>query len=172
VFRDVKVISTVDNPFQGKNGQIAVTFRIDEGTQWFVDNLEIAGMRKLDKSHVEGELSSTIRQPFSDVSVAADRNTILSHYYSNGFPQATFRYSYTESDQPHHVNLKYVVTEGSEQFIRDVELSGLKTTRQSLVEKTLDVHKDESLSPLNINASQKRLYDLGVFAKVNTAIQN
>jgi outer membrane protein insertion porin family len=171
-FRDVKVISTVDNPYQGKTGEIAVTFRIDEGSQWFVDTLDIDGMRKFDKSHVEGDLSSNARQPFSDVSVAADRNTILSHYYSNGFPKATFQYSYAPSDTPNHAHLTYVVTEGPQQFIRDVEISGLKTTRESLVDKTLDVHKDDELSPLKINSAQKQLYDLGVFAKVNTAIQN
>src|SRR5438477_12220062 len=74
-FRDVKVISTVDNPYQGKTGEIAVTFRIDEGPQWFVDTLDLEGMRKLNKSQVQGQLSSNAQQPFSDVSVAADRNT-------------------------------------------------------------------------------------------------
>ena len=171
-FRDVKVTSTVDNPYQGKEGQIAVTFHVEEGAQWFVDSLDIQGMQLLDKGPVEGKLSSGVGQPFSDVSVATDRNTILSNYYSNGFPKAAFQYSATPAEAPNHVNLKYVVTEGPEQFIRDIELSGLRITRQTLVEKTLNLKKGEDLSPLAITAAQKRLYDLGVFAKVNVAIQN
>jgi outer membrane protein assembly complex protein YaeT len=171
-FRDVKVTSTVDNPYQGKTGQIAVTFRIDEGAQWFVDSLDIQGMRQLAKEHVQAELSSGAGQPFSDVSVAADRNTILSHYFANGFPKAAFQYASAPSDAPNHVHLKYLITEGSEQYIRDIELSGLSTTRQSLVEETLDLKKGQDLSPSAITAAQKRLYDLGVFAKVNVAIQN
>ncbi len=171
-FRDAKVTSTVDNPYEGKTGQIAVTFQVDEGAQWFVDSLDVQGMRQLDKAHVEGELSSGAGQPFSDVSVAADRNTMLSHYFANGFPNASFQYSFTPSDTPNHVSLKYVVSEGSEQFIRGIELSGLHITKGSLVERTLNLKKGGDLSPLEITAAQKRLYDLGVFAKVNVAIQN
>ena len=171
-FRDAKVTSTVVNPYMGRIGEIAVTFHIDEGPQWFVDSLDIQGMQGVGPDRVQGDLSSFKNQPFSDVSIAADRNAILSYYYLHGFPKAAFQYSYTPSSAPNHINLKYVISEGPHQFINAVEISGLKATREGLVDRQLKIKAGDDLSPLALTAAQKRLYDLGVFAKVSTAIQN
>ena len=45
-FRTVKVSSTVETGYKGKEGDLAVTFHIDEGPQWTVSKLEIRGREK------------------------------------------------------------------------------------------------------------------------------
>jgi outer membrane protein insertion porin family len=66
----------------------------------------------------------------------------------------------------------YTVTEGERQYVRDVITSGLRTTRQRLVDKKITLSSGDPLSPVEQTEIQKRFYDLGVFARVDTAIEN
>jgi outer membrane protein assembly factor BamA len=56
--------------------------------------------------------------------------------------------------------------------VRDVLVSGLDTTRSRLVYDRLELRSGEPLSLSKETDSQRRLYDLGIFAHVSTAIQN
>ena len=57
--------------------------------------------------------------------------------------------------------------------MRDILISGLSaTTRRSLVDSNLQMKPGDPLSPTAMRDTQRRLYDLGVFARVDTAIQN
>ena len=171
-FRDVEATSEVISPFEGKDGQIAVTFTVNEGRQWFVEDLALVGAERFSADELLGQLSSGKGQPFSEVSVAADRNAILTRYYTAGYPAATFEYKSEPADAANRVKLTYTLAEGPQQFIRDVVVTGLKSTRPAVVERRLLVKSGDPLSPTAIIAAQKRLYDLGVFAKVNATVQN
>jgi outer membrane protein assembly factor BamA len=70
------------------------------------------------------------------------------------------------------VDLVYNVTEGEPQYVRGVIVSGLTTTRPSFVDKYITFKNGDPLSA-NLQADiQRRFYDLGVFARVDTAIEN
>lgn len=171
-FRDVKVTSTVTRDYQGKTGDIAVMFHIDEGPQWFVDNLQINGITKLNRDQIVGQLASSNGQPYADYNVATDRTTILTEYYSRGFPNAAFQYKEVPGSQPNHVNLQYDITEGPEQFVRDVLISGNHETRMKVIQQAMTLSPGDPLSPLAMTEAQRKLYDLGIFANVNAAIEN
>jgi outer membrane protein insertion porin family len=171
-FRDVKVNCVVDRNFEGKAGQIAVTVSIVEGPQWLVDKLTVEGIQQADRTQVVSQLASAASEPFSDVNLANDRNRVLTYYYEQGFPDATFKVTWTPSGSPQHVNVTYTVTEGVRKYVRRIITSGLTTTRQSLVDNQLTLKPGDPLSPVEQTEIQKRLYDLGVFARVDTAIQN
>ena len=51
-------------------------------------------------------------------------------------------------------------------------ITGLNTTRYALVQKQIAISPGDPLSPTAMAEAQRRLYDLGVFAQVNMAIQN
>ncbi|HXF26080.1 MAG TPA: BamA/TamA family outer membrane protein, partial [Bryobacteraceae bacterium] len=170
-FRDVKVTSTLESNYRGKSNQIAINFTIDEGQQWLVSKLTLEGVSQLDRDTLVSMLSSSAGQPYSDLSVSTDRNTVLTFYYGNGFPNATFQW-YAKPAGPHQVDLHYHVVEGRREFVRDVLISGLKVTRPSLVHKNLPVKIGDPLSIVQINEAQRRLYDLGIFARIGTAVQN
>ncbi|MDQ2899893.1 MAG: hypothetical protein M3Y07_08850, partial [Acidobacteriota bacterium] len=171
-FRDVKVTSVVDRSYRGNPNQIGVTVRIVEGPQWLVDNLSVKGIAKVDRNAATIRLASIAGQPFADVNLAADRNEVLTYYFSQGFPNANFQAAWQPSGEPHHVNVEYTVTEGARQFVRNVVTSGLRTTRRSLVDKNITLHPGDPLSPIAQTDIQKRFYDLGIFARVDTAVQN
>jgi outer membrane protein assembly complex protein YaeT len=171
-FRDVQVQSQIVDSYKGKAGDIAVFVTIEEGPQWFVANLQIDGVQRLDAEKIRQMLSSAAGQPFSEYNVSVDRDTILEQYFSQGFPNATFEWSAKPAAQPHQVDLRFAVNEGRQQFVREVLITGLKTTSPSLVDRNILLNPGDPLSPNRMTETQRRLYDLGVFAKVDTAIQN
>ncbi len=171
-FRDVQVTHVTTDDYNGREGDIAVALNIKEGPQWIVSNLQVSGQKQLDLKSVLGTLSSAEDQPYSDFNVAADRDTILAYYFENGFPNANFEWTSTPGPRPNTVNLKYRLTEGNQQFVRQVLPTGLRTTRPRLVYRNILMNPGDPLSLLQMGETQRRLYDLGVFAEVDMAVQN
>ncbi len=171
-FRDVKVTSSVETNYKGHENDLAVTFRISEGAQWKVAKLNIVGMARLSIDPIHDQLYSVEGQPYADVNVSSDRNRILEYYYDHGFLKATFAYKYTPGADPNTIDLTYYITEGPQEFIRQVVLSGLKTTRPALVQKTINLKSGDPVSLSKMNDISRELTDLGVFANVNSGLQN
>ena len=171
-FLDVKVAHQVKDDYQGKSGNLAVFLKIDEGPQYLVNSLQVQGIEKLDRNQVLAGLSSLDGQPFSEFNVAVDRDTILARYFSEGFPNATFQWSSRPAAQAFRIDLNFVITEGNRQFVRQVLVSGLRETRPQLVDRNLKLNPGDPLSPTAITDTQRRLYDLGIFERVTTAIQD
>jgi outer membrane protein insertion porin family len=169
-FRDVKVTSDVSKDVHGRPGDIAVTVHIDEGSQWLVDDLAIHGLTQFKAADLPG-LASAAGQPFSEVNVANDRETLLTFYYTHGFPKAAFKASWRTA-KPDRVDLVYDITEGRREYVRDVLTSGIKITRPSLVDKVITMRPGDPLSPIEQTDIQRNLYNLGVFANIDTAIEN
>jgi outer membrane protein insertion porin family len=171
-FRDVKVSVTVDDNFKGKTGDVAVTLNVVEGPQWIVDELTITGMSQVKREEIATQLASAAGQPFADVNLAGDRNSVLTEYFKRGFPLATFKGGWAPGGTPNHVSVVYEINEGEREFVRRVITSGNRITRQSLIDKTITMKPGDPLSPVEETDIQKKFYDLGVFARVDTAIQN
>ena len=171
-FQDVKVTSKVAEDYKGKTGDLAIAFTVNEGGQWFVSKLGVQGMATSDAARVQAQLSSTEGQPFSDYNVAADRKTILNYYFSNGYPNAKFEWARSDTDRPNYADVTYRITEGAQQFVRDVIVTGTRTTKQRVIDANMSIHAGDPLSTVGLTNEQHKLYDLGIFAKVDAAIQN
>jgi outer membrane protein insertion porin family len=72
----------------------------------------------------------------------------------------------------HQMSLQYTIVEGEPRYIRDVLITGLHTTRSRLVDPDISLKAGDPLSWTEMGRMQRRLYNLGVFDKVDMAIQN
>ncbi|HYP09437.1 MAG TPA: outer membrane protein assembly factor BamA [Bryobacteraceae bacterium] len=172
-FRDVEVTHRVEDDFKGKENQVAVTLTVKEGPQWFVSDLRIEGLDSVTTEDIRALVQSSEGQPFSDLNVATDQDTILNYFFNNGYPNATFEATVTPAAAPQQMSLLYKVTPGERQFVRDVLISGFRTTDEDLIrERIRNLNPGDPLSQSSMIESQRRLYDLGIFARVDTALQN
>ena len=171
-FRDVKVTSSVQDDYRGKHGDVAVAIDVVEGGQWFVGNLDIEGVAPSDLESVRSQLQSLPGQPFSDANVAADRDNILASYFNNGYSDASFDWTWQPSAKPNQVDLRYTITEGKLRHVREVLIGGLEATERRLIHRRLLLNPGDPVSQTQILETQRRMYDLGIFAKVDTATQN
>jgi outer membrane protein assembly complex protein YaeT len=171
-FHNVDVNVDAKDDYKGKKGDVAVTIRINEGAQYRVSTLDIEGMTRKDRPQIVAMLASQPGQPYSDTSVGLDRSYILGVYQGTGFPDATFEYHATPDTVNHTVAIRYTIVEGQPRYVRDVLITGLRTTRHRLVDPNISIHAGEPLSWTEMGRMQRRLYNLGVFDKVDMAIQN
>jgi outer membrane protein insertion porin family len=171
-FRDVKVTAQVDTAYRGENNRVAVTLTIDEGPLWLVGSLQITGVDNLNLEEIKGQLSSLEQQPFSEISIAVDRNFILTSYQSAGYSNARFQWSAAPDEERHLITLTYRIEEGERQTIREVVLTGIETTNPEMVQKQITMGPGDPLSLTEMANVQRRLYQLGVFGRITMAVQN
>ncbi|MDQ2777531.1 MAG: BamA/TamA family outer membrane protein [Acidobacteriota bacterium] len=171
-FRNAKLTSRFEDDFRGVHNHLGLFIHIDEGPQAFVSSLSIHGVDSRDLQVLHAILASSAGQPFSETSVASDRENLLNYFYNRGYLNASFEYYAEPAAKPNRFNLTYNVNPGSQTFVRNVIVTGLNTTRRKLVFDRIELKKGEPLSLTAETDSQRRLYDLGIFARVNTALQN
>ncbi|MEO5926390.1 MAG: POTRA domain-containing protein [Bryobacteraceae bacterium] len=171
-FRDVSVTAQVDTSYQGHKDDVAVTLTIDEGPMWLVSELRFSGVEGFNVDELKEQLSSQEQQPFSDTSIALDRNLILTRYQSEGYSDARFQWNAIANEEQHLVTLTYEIYEGERQTVREVVLSGIRTTDLKLVQKQITMAPGDPLSLIKMADIQRRLYQLGVFSQIRLAVQN
>jgi outer membrane protein assembly complex protein YaeT len=171
-FRDVEVTSRSLDDYNGATAHIAIFIDIKEGPQWFVSKLAIQGVADDVRPALIQLLHSTEGQPYSDLNIATDRDNVLDYYFNNGYPAAKFDFTSVPSPQADHVDLTFIVTPGERIYVRNVVVDGLQRTRSDVVTDRISLHAGDPLSQSEINGTQRRLYDLGIFSRVDAAIQN
>lgn len=171
-FRDVKVETRVERNQQVDELDVTLHMTIIEGAQWFVSGVEISGVNLRDFEYVRGLLQTSEGQPYSETGLVSDRDTILNFYFNNGYPDATLELRTEPDEANRRVAVRIEVTEGRRNFVRRVLVSGYKTTRPRLIYDRIPLETGDPLSQSDIIAAQRRLYDLGIFAKVDIALQN
>jgi len=171
-FRDVEVSAKTADDYKGVHGHLSVQITVREGPQWFVNQLDLVGFPEGDLPYIRAVLQSTEGEPFSEANVAADRDTILSYYYNNGYPDAMFDWSESPGPSEYRVNVSYTMQTGRRQYVRAILVRGLRTTRNSVVDSRLLLKPGDPLSQRKIADTQQKLYDLGIFSKVQTAVQD
>jgi outer membrane protein insertion porin family len=178
-----------------KAGQLLVRFDLTEGKQTLVSSLKLEGMSEISEQELRGVLGSLPGQPYSEISIASDRDNILALYFNQGFPNATFAWTAvpdtspaTEGGvapkQPEHqagdgvleraepMKLVYEIHEGSQVIVRQVLLSGYNHTRPAVIHRHVKLKAGQPLREGDVVESQQKLYNLGVFNRVTINAQN
>jgi len=168
-----KITSDVIDDYQGHENEVAIKINIDEGPQTLVGEFRIAGNETFSAAQLSAEILTAPGQPFSDSRIAQDRDNLLNYYFNHGFPRATFAASATSiPGEPNRMNVTFTINEGERVFVDHVYVSGLEHTRPYVVKRELQVEPGDPLSQMDMLQTQQRLYDLGIFSEVDTAVQN
>ena len=171
-FRDAKIQTEVDDNYHHADNHLAVHVEIDEGPHTLVGVLRVVGTQKIDAKAFP-ELNTAEGQPYSELNLSNDRESILNYYFNHGFSNATLDITTKPSvSQPGHEDVTYTIQEGEQFFVNRVMVAGLDHTRDYVVQREIQVTAGEPLSQQNLLDTQSKLYDLGIFSEVDTAVQN
>jgi len=171
-FRQVQITTKVDDNYRGAENRLAVHIHIDEGARTIVGEVHVVGTQQVAVS-VLPELSTQPGQPYSEQDLANDRERILSYYFDHGFPNATLDITTKPSpDKPNREDVTYTIQEGERFTVNRVMVAGTEHTRDYVLQRELQVHEGDPLSQQDLLGTQTRLYDLGIFSQVDTAVQN
>ena len=170
-FRAVKIETSVDDDYQGDKNKLAVHIRINEGPRTQVGTVKLSGNQKVPTSDLP-ELSTQPGQPYSEQDLANDRERVLSYYFDHGFPNASLEIATQASSEPNREDVTFTIQEGERFAVDQVMVGGTEHTRDFVVQRELQVQPKDALSQQDLLNTQTRLYDLGIFSQVDTAVQN
>ena len=171
-FQSAKVDATVQNDYEGKNGNLFVTFHVVEGTQTRVGSIAIEGNYAISTESLLTVIGSSKGQPYSEASVASDRNNILAMYFNEGFPSAIFQVESKPGTEPNTMDLTYRIIEGPQVLVSNVLLTGYQFTRPGIIRRQVQIKPGQPLREGDVADTQRGLYNLGVFTRVQIAPQN
>lgn len=171
-FRGVQIQTKVDDNFKGAMNHLAVHIHIVEGPQTLVGGLHIVGNQSIQTSALP-ELETREGQPYSEQNLSNDREKILTYYFNRGFPNANLEVTTRPSPGlQNREDVTYTIHEGERFTVDRVMVAGLDHTRDYIVQREIEVHPGEPLSQQDLLDTQTKLYDLGIFNQVDTAVQN
>ncbi len=171
-FRAARVTGQLLEDYGGSPREIAVRISIDEGTATIVGGLVTEGFSRFPADEATFEFASAPGQPFSEAHIATDRRRVLARYFTEGFRDVRFDWQAEEGPVPGAVVLHYRIEHGDPVRTGEVFVSGSRRTKEDVLARRLAVAGGEPLSQADMFATQRNLYDLGVFSKVEVAVQN
>ena len=173
-YRQAEVTSKLVTNYQNDPSLLAIEIDVQEGPQTRVAWVRIEGSYTLPQEQLP-EIQTAEGQGFDESSLADDRDTILGKYFDHGFPNATVNVAYVPvaaEDNLPRVGVTFSIHEGEQFFVNQLFLDGLHHTRPGVARREISVQPGLPLSQKDMLESQRRLYDLGLFKQVDTAIQN
>jgi outer membrane protein insertion porin family len=173
VTTEVKDVSTAKNGKPLKVGEIAVTFTVVEGPQQKFGKVDLIGVNASRQQDIRGLMNAQAGQPFSLVTLSADRDIVLQYYLAHGFDQVKVEIKQSkETADADKTDVSLNVTEGQQVFVNKVLLSGIENTRPKVVQSQILVHAGDPLDQTALLQTQRNLYNIALFNEVVAAVQN
>jgi outer membrane protein assembly factor BamA len=148
------------------NGNIEVTFEVNEGPQDVVQSLDIKGNDTLpERQFAPHGLKLAPGAGYSAKLVDMDRNQILAKYLELGYLNATFHATVEPIEQqPHRLAVTYEINEGPRVQTATLVTLGRKDTKQKLINReTAQIRTGTPLKEQDLMQSESQLYTTGVF---------
>ncbi|HUK29531.1 MAG TPA: POTRA domain-containing protein [Candidatus Acidoferrum sp.] len=174
-FQQAGVTTQIERDYHGKENDLFVHFRVEEGQQTLVGKFTLAGEQTLKEDRLLKVIDTAEGQPYSNVNVTVDRDNILALYYNEGFPDAQFAVKVEEmpaSENHPRIALTYSITEGTQIHVTKVYPGGYEHTRLGVISREVQMKPGEPLREGDVIETQRLLYNLNVFSRVTVAEQN
>ncbi len=171
-FPDAQVRSEVVQDYLGEQGDLFVRFHVVEGPQTLVADLAIEGNSTLSDDFLLGSVNSQPGTPYSEFNMDGDRSNILVTYFDAGFPDARVETESAPAGEPNRMKLVYRITEGRQIRIQRVLIDGYHFTRRDRIAQEVEIRPEGPLRQGDVIDTQRQLYQLGIFNRVQVAPQN
>jgi outer membrane protein assembly complex protein YaeT len=168
-FSEVEVETTLEPA--GSQGGIIARVAVEEGPQSVIGSFTLTGQQAFSEDALLAYVNASEGQPYSASMVATDRNNLLTLYWDSGYPSARFDWQ-ADRAEGGFVNLRYSIDEGAPEFVRHIFVGGLEHTRVGVVNRQVRLASGEPLRQSGLLETQRRLYELGVFSRVEVGVQN
>jgi outer membrane protein insertion porin family len=158
-----------------EDGGVGVTLTVREGEPTTVDSLGILGLETIDGEDLRSELVDRmpLRQGeiFTEADVSASRDTLEAAFQNRGYAFATVLLEYRIRREERTAAITYTVDPGSFYYFGDVRIVGEDPGDEPMVLRQLAFRRGEPYDRQDLRTSQRRIYDLALYRRVDIAPQ-
>ena len=146
-------------------GNVHVTFKVNEGVRDIVASLDIQGNTSMPEAKLAPKgLNLDPGKPYSRELLRKDRDQIMAAYLKAGFLVANVDSKVQpRKNEPHQVDVIYSVTEGPQVYTSVVEPLGEERTDTGLITRTANIKTGQPLSATGLLVGESQLHSLNIF---------
>ncbi len=162
---------TVDTLVRRSNGDVFITFEIDEGEPVLVTALRVTGVEDIvEVEDVYQAMPLRVGDPFSRLRFQASVDTIRTRLADRGHPYAEVFRNFDERRDTRTALITFEVVPGPRVTVDSVEVSGTETISENVVRNTVRIRAGQTYSWSEQYRSQLDLYRTGMFNYANVSL--
>lgn len=145
---------------------IVVVFKIAEGPETLVENVEVHGNKALSVQQMMAPTGFGLKpgKAYSPRALIDDRNRISANYEDHGYLNAEVTATVERvANQPNRINVIYNIDEHQLVRVGAVVYLGKRHTKLSLLRKTANIHTEAPMRRATLLSAESNLYDLNIF---------
>ena len=143
-------------------GKVDLLITIAEGELHYVSSVNITGNTIFTIEQLIPAIQLEVNKPFSMKKLRADVKTIGDYYGSKGYADASVT-PRIDTAAGNQLLVTYAIDESSRSLIRRINIDGNVKTSDEVVRRELAVLPGEEFNTVKLNASRRRLENLGYF---------
>ncbi len=152
--------------------RLSIVFLCKEGPLYRAGSVEVKGNQALATATLLQKMELRQGRPYSPHIAERDRQALLAAYNDAGFLQARVIYRAGKPDAEKTCSVEFEITEGNQVLVDNILVLGNRHTRESVIDKRIQLRHDQPLSLGKMLQTQQGLYSTGVFDRVRVAQQD
>jgi outer membrane protein assembly complex protein YaeT len=147
--------------------KVKINIMVEEGPQFKVRKINLSGNQFFDESKIINEVRIKEGDAFSEIRFREANLKIKEIYSLKGFNQANVQSSVRVHEEENFVDLNFNINENRQAVVSQILISGNILTKDKIIRREIIFKKGDVVNFQAINETRKRLYDLGIFERVN-----
>jgi outer membrane protein insertion porin family len=148
-------------------GPMVITIGVVEGTQYHVGKVLISGEKVTTEEGIRKILKMKEGSVYSPKQLHDDAKALADAYGAGGFVDLNVLPT-GEPAGPGRINIRYKIEEGDRSFVERVDITGNVHTKDKVIRREVLVTPGDVFNTVRVEASKKRLENLGYFSKIDT----
>ena len=150
---------------------ISISIRIDEGSQFKVGEVTMAGDLIIPPDQLLGRLKILKEEFYNRDVLRLDVITLTDIYSDEGYANADISPRIDQDLEKLEVNITYDIAKGKQVYFEEITIAGNSKTRDKVIRRQLKVYEQELYGGRRLKRSVRNLYRLDYFEdiKVDTA---
>lgn len=144
------------------DGKVDLVMTINEGELYYVSSVNVSGNTVYTIEQLVPAIQLQVGEPFSMKKMRTDVKTISDYYGSRGYHDASVN-PRIDTAAGNQLLITYDIRENDKSFIRKINIDGNVKTSDEVVRRELAVIPGEELNTVKLDASRRRLENLGYF---------
>jgi len=161
----------VSSDFSRKADKIYLDYNINEGKRYFLKSLKFEGNTIVSERELRRRIPQKLNKPYGSNLVSEGIVNIENYYMNHGKPYAEIE-ELTEAVDDSLINLTIRIRENQTVTITQIEITGLKSVREYVAKREIEIKRGEVYSREKIERSQRNLYSTGLFSLVNFRLEH
>lgn len=147
--------------------EVAVTFQIVEGSQWFYGGMEVYGNTIFSDEEIADVLTMKEGSVLNLQLVQNEYTAVADLYYNDGYISNGMDISDERDDTDMTVKYILTITEGPQAYIEDILITGLTKTQEYVMRRELSFNPGDVFSKAKLITSAQNLYNTGLLSDLS-----